>query len=104
MFTGWGVRTLAAGMAACNPMSYHNGSVWPHDNGLIVGGLMRYGFVEHAQRVALGTLDAAAAFNHQLPELIWVSTGPSFSAQCRTRRPVPLRRGPRQRRSTCFVP
>jgi glycogen debranching enzyme len=70
MFTGWGVRTLASGMAAYNPMSYHNGSVWPHDNGLIVGGLMRYGFVEHAQRVALGILDAAAAFNHQLPELI----------------------------------
>jgi glycogen debranching enzyme len=70
MFTGWGVRTLAAGMAAYNPMSYHNGSVWPHDNGIIVGGLMRYGFVKHAQRVALGILDAAASFGHQLPELI----------------------------------
>ncbi len=70
MFTGWGVRTLASSMAAYNPMSYHNGSVWPHDNGLIVGGLMRYGFVEHAQRVAMGILDAAAAFSHQLPELI----------------------------------
>jgi glycogen debranching enzyme len=70
MFTGWGVRTLATSMAAYNPMSYHNGSVWPHDNGIIVGGLMRYGFVEHAQRVAMGILDAAAACNHQLPELI----------------------------------
>ena len=70
MFTGWGVRTLAAGMAAYNPMSYHNGSVWPHDNGIIVGGLVRYGFVKHAQRVALGILDAAASFGHQLPELI----------------------------------
>jgi glycosyltransferase involved in cell wall biosynthesis len=57
MFTGWGVRTLATGMAAYNPMSYHNGSVWPPDNGIIVGGLMRYGFVEQAQRVALGILD-----------------------------------------------
>jgi glycogen debranching enzyme len=47
-------------------MSYHNGSVWPHDNGIIVGGLMRYGFVEPAQRVALGILEAAAAFGHQL--------------------------------------
>ena len=70
MFNGWGVRTLATGMAAYNPMSYHNGSVWPHDNGIIVGGLMRYGFVEHAQRVALGILDAATAFGHQLPELM----------------------------------
>ncbi|HET6918757.1 MAG TPA: glycogen debranching N-terminal domain-containing protein [Jiangellaceae bacterium] len=70
MFSGWGVRTLAAGMAAYNPMSYHNGSVWPHDNGIIVGGLMRYGFVEPAQRVALGILEAAAAFGHQLPELM----------------------------------
>jgi glycogen debranching enzyme len=70
MFTGWGVRTLAAGMAAYNPMSYHNGSVWPHDNGLIVGGLMRYGFVHHAQRVAMAILDAAVAVGHQLPELI----------------------------------
>jgi glycogen debranching enzyme len=70
MFNGWGVRTLAAGMAAYNPMSYHNGSVWPHDNGIIVGGLMRYGFVEHAQKIALGILDAAAAFGHQLPELM----------------------------------
>ncbi len=70
MFSGWGVRTLATGMAAYNPMSYHNGSVWPHDNGIIVGGLMRYGFVEPAQRVALGILDAAAAFGHRLPELM----------------------------------
>jgi glycogen debranching enzyme len=70
MFSGWGVRTLAAGMAAYNPMSYHNGSVWPYDNGIIVGGLMRYGFVEPAQRVALGILEAAAAFGHQLPELM----------------------------------
>jgi glycogen debranching enzyme len=70
MFSGWGVRTLATSMAAYNPMSYHNGSVWPHDNGIIVGGLMRYGFVEHAQRVALGMLDAATASGHQLPELM----------------------------------
>ena len=50
MFTGWGVRTLATDMGAYNPVSYHNGSVWPHDNALIAAGLMRYGFVEEAQR------------------------------------------------------
>ncbi|WP_084960164.1 glycogen debranching N-terminal domain-containing protein [Thermoactinospora rubra] len=69
MFTGYGVRTLASTMGAYNPMSYHNGSVWPHDNALIAAGLMRYGFVEEAQRIALGLLDAARAFGGRLPEL-----------------------------------
>jgi len=58
MFTGWGVRTLAASMGAYNPMSYHNGSVWPHDSALVATGLMRYGFVEPAQRIATGLLEA----------------------------------------------
>jgi len=69
MFTGWGIRTLASTMRRYNPMSYHNGSVWPHDNALIVGGLARYGFVAEAQRVCLGLLDAADAFGGRLPEL-----------------------------------
>jgi glycogen debranching enzyme len=69
MFTGWGVRTLASSMAAYNPMSYHDGSVWPHDNALVATGLMRYGFVEHAQRIACGLVDAAAFFGGRLPEL-----------------------------------
>lgn len=70
MFSGWGVRTLASDMGAYNPMSYHNGSVWPHDNALVAAGLMRYGFVEHAQRVATAVLDAAEAFGGRLPELL----------------------------------
>lgn len=70
MFTGWGIRTLSTAMGAYNPMSYHNGSVWPHDNAIIVAGLMRYGFVKHAQRVAVAVLDAAAAFDGRLPELM----------------------------------
>ncbi len=69
MFTGWGIRTLASTMRAYNPMSYHNGSVWPHDNAIIAAGLMRYGFTDQAQRVALSMLDAAEAFGHRLPEL-----------------------------------
>jgi glycogen debranching enzyme len=69
MFSGWGVRTLASSMGAYNPMSYHNGSVWPHDNAIIAGGLMRYGFVEQAQRVATSLLDASSAFDGRLPEL-----------------------------------
>ncbi|MBO1268085.1 amylo-alpha-1,6-glucosidase [Arthrobacter cavernae] len=69
MFSGWGIRTLATDMGAYNPASYHNGSVWPHDNALIATGLMRYGFVEEAQRVALALLDAADFTDHRLPEL-----------------------------------
>ncbi|HTE72881.1 MAG TPA: amylo-alpha-1,6-glucosidase, partial [Actinomycetes bacterium] len=69
MFSGWGVRTLATDMGAYNPLSYHNGSIWPHDNALVAAGLMRYGFVEESRRVATGVLDAAAAFGGRLPEL-----------------------------------
>ena len=69
MFTGWGIRTLAADMGAYNPASYHNGSVWPHDNALIVAGLMRYGFVAEAQRVAVALFEAAEHFDGRLPEL-----------------------------------
>ncbi len=69
LFSGWGVRTLARSMGAFNPLSYHNGSVWPHDNAIIAAGLVRYGFVDEAQRVAEGILHAAAAFGGRLPEL-----------------------------------
>jgi len=69
MFSGWGIRTLATSMSAYNPMSYHNGSVWPHDNALCAAGLMRYGFTGHAQRVAQAIFDVAAHFGDRLPEL-----------------------------------
>jgi glycogen debranching enzyme len=69
MFTGWGIRTLASDMGAFNPVSYHNGSVWPHDNALIAAGLMRHGFVKEAQRVASAMLEAANYFDGRLPEL-----------------------------------
>ncbi len=69
MFSGWGVRTLASDMGAYNPASYHNGSVWPHDNAVIAAGLMRYGFVEEAQRIATALLEAAEHTDGRLPEL-----------------------------------
>jgi glycogen debranching enzyme len=69
MFSGWGVRTLASDMGAYNPASYHNGSVWPHDNAIIAAGLMRYGFVEQAQRIATTLFEAAAYSEGRLPEL-----------------------------------
>ena len=69
MFSGWGIRTLAASTPAYNPASYHNGSVWPHDNALCAAGLMRYGFIEHAHRVIAAQLDVAALTRGRLPEL-----------------------------------
>lgn len=69
MFSGWGVRTLATGQGAYNPIGYHNGTVWPHDNALIAAGLARYGKHEEAARVAVGILEAAGSFDHRLPEV-----------------------------------
>ncbi|MFQ6394086.1 glycogen debranching N-terminal domain-containing protein [Nocardia sp. KC 131] len=69
MFSGWGIRTLATTMGAYNPVSYHNGSVWPHDNAICAAGLMRYGYTEQATRVIDGMLDASNRFGHRLPEL-----------------------------------
>jgi glycogen debranching enzyme len=69
MFSGWGVRTLASNMGAYNPVSYHNGSVWPHDNAIIVAGLLRYGFNVEAQRIASALLEAAEYSEGRLPEL-----------------------------------
>jgi glycogen debranching enzyme len=70
MFSGWGVRTLAADEPAYNPVSYHCGSVWPHDNAIIAAGLIRYGFVDHAHRLMRGILDVAEANDGRLPELL----------------------------------
>jgi len=69
MFSGWGVRTLGTDMGAYNPASYHNGSVWPHDNAIVAAGLMRYGFVEEANRIVAGLFEAASYFGARLPEL-----------------------------------
>lgn len=69
LFTGFGVRTLGTGSAAYNPVSYHNGSVWPHDTALVAAGLARTGHREEARTVVAGLLDAADAFGGRLPEL-----------------------------------
>ena len=69
-FTGWGVRTVAAGEARYNPMSYHNGSVWPHDTALLALGFGRYGLKDAAERLFRGLYDAAVHLEHRrLPEL-----------------------------------
>jgi glycogen debranching enzyme len=69
-YSGWGVRTLAASESAFNPIGYHTGSVWPHDNALVAGGLRAYGFDEAFLRLFENLLDAAASFgSYRLPEL-----------------------------------
>lgn len=69
-FSGWGIRTVARGEPRFNPMSYHNGSVWPHDNGLIAMGFGRYGLRAPLLKVFEGMFDAAFALElHRLPEL-----------------------------------
>jgi glycogen debranching enzyme len=70
MFSGWGVRTVATQEARYNPISYHNGSVWPHDNALIAWGLAQYGFRDEALRILTGLFDASLTMDlRRMPEL-----------------------------------
>jgi glycogen debranching enzyme len=70
-FNGWGVRTVAATEARFNPMAYHNGSVWPHDNALIAAGMAAYGFKKGALKILGGLFDASLFLElHRLPELL----------------------------------
>jgi glycogen debranching enzyme len=82
LFSGWGVRTMAEGEGGYNPIRYHNGTVWPHDNSLIAHGLARYGFHDEAARIALATLEAATFFRYRLPEV--------FAGYRRTRTSFPV--------------
>jgi len=69
-FSGWGIRTVSSRENRYNPMSYHNGSIWPHDNALIARGFSRYGFRQEALRILAGLLDASVFLDlHRLPEL-----------------------------------
>ncbi|MDT0345250.1 amylo-alpha-1,6-glucosidase [Streptomyces litchfieldiae] len=69
-FTGWGIRTLAAGQDAYHPLSYHRGSVWPHDSAIAALGLARYGLHDQARTLARGLLDMAARHGFRMPEVI----------------------------------
>ena len=83
LFSGWGVRTLSTDDEGFNPIGYHRGTVWPHDNSIIAHGLARYGFRDEANRIALAMLEAAAFSGYRLPE--------AFSGYARSlgRFPVP---------------
>ncbi len=69
LFSGWGVRTLGQGEGGYNPLGYHTGTVWPHDNSLIAAGLARYGHHDEAATIAAAMLGAAPFFEHRLPEV-----------------------------------
>lgn len=69
MFTGWGIRTLGNREERFNPMSYHNGSVWPHDNAIIAYGLSRYGYQLEVFKILTGLFDTSAFSEERLPEL-----------------------------------
>ena len=68
LYSGWGVRTMAEGEGGYNPIGYHVGTVWPHDNAFIAMGLRRYGYREEAARLAMHMLEAATNFKGRLPE------------------------------------
>ncbi len=82
LWSGWGVRTMASDDAAYNPISYHNGTVWPHDSALAVWGLARLGYVEEARRVSRALIEAAAYFDWSLPEV--------FAGYARGETPFPI--------------
>jgi glycogen debranching enzyme len=69
-FSGWGVRTLSSREVRYNPMSYHNGSVWPHDNAILAAGLAHYGLKDAVNRIMTGLFEASMFFDlHRMPEL-----------------------------------
>jgi glycogen debranching enzyme len=82
LWSGWGVRTMSTGDAGYNPLSYHNGTVWPHDNSLIAAGLARYGRWPETQRIVQRMMTAAQRFNYQLPEV--------FAGMRRSETPFPI--------------
>jgi glycogen debranching enzyme len=69
MFSGWGIRSMSERDGGYNPLSYHCGSVWPHDTAICAEGMRRYGFRDEAGRICVALLDAAEAFSNQLPEV-----------------------------------
>jgi glycogen debranching enzyme len=69
LYSGWGVRTMAVGDAGYNPIEYHNGTVWPHDNSLIAAGLRRYGYDDEAARIASALVRSSPYFGYRMPEV-----------------------------------
>lgn len=75
MYSGWGIRTVARGQAVYNPLSYHNGTIWPHDNAISALGMARYGLTEQAMRVMDGLYAATEQFRYQRPPELFCGMG-----------------------------
>ena len=69
LWSGWGIRTMSTDSAAYNPISYHNGTVWPHDTALAVWGLARHGYAAETRRISRALIEAAGHFDWSLPEV-----------------------------------
>jgi glycogen debranching enzyme len=82
LWSGWGIRTMASDAAAFNPISYHNGTVWPHDTSLAAWGLARHGYTAEVRRIARALVEAAAHFDWSLPEV--------FAGYARDETPFPI--------------
>jgi glycogen debranching enzyme len=85
MDSGLGLRTMSSSDAAYSPLSYHCGSVWPHDTAIVIQGMVNAGLVEYADGLVEGLLEASTIFAHRLPEL-WSGEGPAgvpYPAACR---------------------
>ena len=82
LWTGWGIRTMSSTDAAYNPLSYHNGTVWPHDSAFAAWGLARHGHVEAARRIGRALIEAASHFDWSLPEV--------FAGYAREETPFPI--------------
>ncbi len=82
LWSGWGIRTMASDAAAFNPISYHNGTVWPHDTSLAAWGLARHGYTAEVRRIARALIEAAAHFDWSLPEV--------FAGYARDETPFPI--------------
>jgi glycogen debranching enzyme len=104
-FSGRGVRTLASSEPRYNPMSYHNGSIWPHDNALIAAGLARYGFTPQACRIFEGLFAASGHMDfRRLPELFCGFVRQRGRGPPSTRSPALRKPGPQLHRSRCCSP
>ncbi len=82
LWSGWGVRTMSTDDAGYNPLAYHDGTVWPHDNSLVAWGLARYNRWPEAQRIVMRTFEAARLWGHELPEV--------FAGFARSETPFPI--------------
>ena len=82
LWSGWGIRTMASDAEAFNPISYHNGTVWPHDTALAAWGLARHGYPAEARRVGRALIEAAGHFDWSLPEV--------FAGYARDETPFPI--------------